>query len=141
MIALALVTACSIPLLKGPFLHLRLQIQYFNEIDMQLESERLLGEIKEKLFSEEITWKDICRAQKSKIEIFLNDTKKRTVGSNLQVKCYMKSSEHKESNNDGTWAKLRVEISFYKNKKIKTFYHNIVVVQQKEAPSSSPKTS
>lgn len=140
MIALALVASCSIPLLKGPFLHLRMQIEYFNEIDMHLESERILGKIKEMLVENKITWKDLCDAQKGKKQIltyeFINDS----IGTKFTVKCFMKSSEFKKINDDSTWMKARFEISFYKvkNKKCKTFWHTICVVQQKATAVVQP---
>lgn len=139
MLALSLVALCALPLIRAPALYAQKQVLALEEIQLQLASEKALGEIKEKLYSQSLSWEEITSAEKKPLKI-CEDTFILAEGfPTYRRTCSLKTVQLKEGKNQELWAKLLIEIRFAKtsrNTKEKKFLH-ILTLCQKALPQES----
>lgn len=136
MVALALVSTCAIPLVRTPFLYMKRQTLALEEIHLHLESEKALGILKEKFYTNEISWKEIESAQKKSLILGEDTFAFPSLGATYLRTCRIKSALIKEGKNEEIWAKVILEINFTQpgsKKKGKKFLHTLALCQ-KEIP-------
>ena len=136
MVALALVSTCAIPLVRTPFLYMKRQTLALEEIQLHLESEKALGVIKEKFYTNEIPWKDLESAQKKSLILSEDTLALPRLGASYLRTCRIKSVQIKDGKNEEIWAKVILEINFTQprsKKRGKKFFHTLALCQ-KEIP-------
>lgn len=136
MVALALVSTCAIPLVRTPYLYMKRQTQALEEIELHLESEKALGILKEKFYTNEIAWKELESAQKKSLVLSEDSLISPKLGATYLRTCRIKSVLLKDGKNEELWAKVILEIKFTQpgsKKKGKKFFHTLALCQ-KEIP-------
>lgn len=133
MLALALVALCALPLLRAPALYARKQLLALEEVELHLASEKALGEIKEKFYTQSLSWEEIASGEKK--PLLLSETLFTLPGDSAPYHrtCILKSTSLKKGKKDELWAKVLIEVRFAKasrKAKEKSFLHTIALCQK-----------
>ncbi len=136
MVALSLVALCALPLIRAPALHVQKQLQALEEIQLHLESEKALSEIKEKFYTQSLSWEEVVSAAKKPLLVSEDPLVLPDLASYLRT-CCIKSAAVKEGKNSELWAKVLIEVRFAKRSakgKEKKFLHTITLCQKPLPP-------
>lgn len=129
LIALFIITICSIPLISGPIYFYKKEVKSLEELELQRMEKKALFEIRKLLFENKIPWDSFSNKKKSEAQVFFLKEKilrlKNFNEKKVPVYYRIWTEKEKEGENSVIYRKLGVEISFFDpfKKRKKRFTH------------------
>jgi hypothetical protein len=136
MMALALISGCALPLIRGPLFFCKMHLSASQQLELFFLSEKALSEVKQSLYEHSISWKEIAAAQKEPLRLCKKSIYIKKIDSTFLEDREIHSCLIKTDREGNPWAKITVKISYYnpnKKKAIKTYTH-ILTTCEKEIP-------
>lgn len=137
MVALSLVACSALLLVRTPYLYIKKQSQALQSIELHLEAEKALGEIKEKFYTNTIEWKELEGLEKEPLILNQEMITLSSLSTSYLKTCTLKSAKVQEGKNEELWAKVIVEVSFtlLRSKKPEiNFIHSLSLCQKNIEP-------
>jgi len=139
MVALSLVACCALPLIRTPYVYIMKQTKSLQTVQLHLEAEKTLGEIKEKFYTNEIDWKEIEGLEKKPLVLMQEPVTLPGLATTYSKTCSLKSAKIQEGKNEEIWAKVIIEVSYTlpKSKKPDLKLSHTLTLCQKEIPQET----
>jgi len=133
IIGLLLVTLCVLPFVRIPSGVVREEMLFIQRLEMQHMSDRALALIKERIYTKEISWEQLCHPREKKtlvIEDVISLPVKELAKQRYSRKCYLYSVGKKGQNNEEyrlvtvivAFKKIPSKLGFFSNKKKKVMW-------------------
>lgn len=145
IIGLLLLTLCLLPFVRIPSAAMREELLVIQRLEMQHMADRIAAWVKERIYSQEITWEQIAHT-KQKPYVFGESTVflpvKELAKQRYTQKCFLYSTLKKGQNNE-EYRLVTVNVQFAgvsQKKKSMRFSYQILVKQEKPKPQADIAT-